>query len=327
MSLLTVGIPVYNAMQFLPDTISSLISQSYVDFDILIINDGSTDDSADYLNSLTGPRIQVIHQENLGLTTTLNRMLNLVRTPWLVRQDADDVAYPDRIKKTIEWINRYPDAGMFYSLADYCARKGGVGSFRTTVAEPEVLRAITRAGYTLSICHPTVCLNVEKTLKLGGYRFDLHVEDIDLWWRMALEYDVRLIPDVLLGVRHNSGSISQSNLKVQSINSLYIQYLLISHLWDQDPSPYEEITHIIEAFLDLNHLKFRERMRQANIALGSGKWFGAALGMANAFTASPSSFAKRLTYEFSANKSVVNGIDPLLFAFKGNELWRRKDEK
>jgi glycosyltransferase involved in cell wall biosynthesis len=321
MSQLTVGLPVYNAMPYLPETVNSLLAQSRSDFDILIIDDGSTDGSGEYLDSLTDPRFRVFHQENSGLTATLNRMLTEVRTPWLVRQDADDIAYPDRIKIIAEYIGRYPEAGMFYSLADYYPKGASVGTFRTTVANPGVLRNLSHAGYLLAICHPTVCLNVEKTMKLGGYRFDLHVEDADLWWRMALAYDIQLIQETLIGFRHNAGSVSHSNLEIQTINALYIQYLLVSHLWGQTELPYEQAVAALEVLLDRKRLRFRELMRQANVEIGKRNRCRAVGNVMRAFAASPSSFFKRLTYEFSGSKPVVNGVEPVLFALNSERLW------
>lgn len=320
MSHLTVGLPVYNAMPFLPETVASLLAQTRRDFRILIINDGSRDGSAEYLDSLTDPRITVVHQQNRGLTATLNRMLAEVETPWLVRQDADDVAYPERIATLAEYTERYPDAGMFYSFADYYPKGASIGTFRTTAAEPAVLRGLTRAGYLLAFCHPTVCLNVEKTRRLGGYRFDLHVEDADLWWRMALAHDIQLIEKPLLGFRHNTGSVSQSNLELQTMNALYIQYLLLSHLWGRTPLPYEKAVAALEVLLDRRHLRFRELMRQTNIQIGRRNWCSAMGKGAAACFASPLSFLKRLCYEFQ-DKAVVNGVDPFLFETHSERLW------
>ena len=126
--LLTVGIPVYNGMPFLPEAVESILSQTFDDYELLIINDGSTDGSWEYLKSLRNRRLRLISQENRGLTTTLNRMLGEARAPWLVRLDADDVACPNRLELVAENINRRPESGMFYSRARHhqqSARRSG----------------------------------------------------------------------------------------------------------------------------------------------------------------------------------------------------------
>lgn len=139
MAILTIGLPVYNAMPFLPEAMQSLLAQDYEDFNILVIDDGSTDEGPAYLKSVKDPRVHVERQENKGLTFTLNRMLREVDTPWLVRHDADDIVYPERVRLTMQHIQRYPEAGMFYSHATYYNDKKHVAKFRTTTGSPQPL--------------------------------------------------------------------------------------------------------------------------------------------------------------------------------------------
>jgi glycosyltransferase involved in cell wall biosynthesis len=171
MPLITVGIPVFNALPYLAESIESILEQSHSDFELLVVNDGSTDDSLKYLQSLRDPRLRLINQKNQGLTATLNRMLAEVRTPWLARHDADDVAYPQRLARNLEYINRYPQSGMFCSLAEYYPR-GCYGQFRATRGDPRRFRDLVMSGYLPAVCHPTVTLNVERamwrTLTFGG---------------------------------------------------------------------------------------------------------------------------------------------------------------
>lgn len=321
MSMLTVGLPVYNAMPFLPETINSLLSQTYSHFKVLVIDDGSTDGSLDYLKTIDDPRFQVISQPNSGLTATLNRMLKEVDTPWLVRHDADDIAYPNRIQLIMEYIEKYREAGMFYSYASYYQSHKSFGTFRATKAPPDVIRHLTKAGYILAICHPTVTLNVKKTIDLGGYRFDLHVEDIDLWWRMALAHEIILIPEETIGYRLNFKSVSTSNLEEQTINTLYVQYLLLSHLWNLTPLPYDLVRSKLSLLINKSKLKFRANMRLTNMYVGQKGYIGALKHGFGAFLCSPKDFFNRVTYEFGQKDIAVNGEDPKLFAAYCHTLW------
>src|SRR5215467_560082 len=217
-------------MPFLPEAVESLLHQTVSDFDILAIVDGADDGSLDYLHTISDPRLRVIYQSNRGLAATLNRMLDETRTGWLVRQDADDISYPTRIERIQKFIWQSPDAAMFHSLAEYYPPEHSLGLFRCSRGSPEELRKVVQSGYLLSICHPSVALNVEKTLTVGGYRNIPHAEDADLWWRIALRYDVHLIPEILIGFRQSESSISSQNAYVQELHGLYIQYLLLSHL-------------------------------------------------------------------------------------------------
>ena len=146
------------------------------------------------MSSLKDPRIRVISQENRGLTASLNRLLEEARAPWLARLDGDDVACPERLAVVAAAIDRQPAAGMFYSRASHCGHLPAIAAARSTEGSPAELRQLTCSGYLLSIVHSSVVLNVAKTRALGGYRFDLQIEDLDLWWRMALRHGIVFIP-------------------------------------------------------------------------------------------------------------------------------------
>ena len=324
MTQLTIGIPVFNAMPYLRESIESILRQTYSDFVVVVINDGSTDDSLDYLKSIRDSRLRVVNQSNRGLTATLNRMLGEAETPWLVRFDADDVAYPDRLIRTITHIERNPDAGMFYSLADYFP-KLSVGQFRSTRGSPKQIAELVRSGYLPSICHPTVTLNVDKAISLGGYRFDLHVEDIDLWWRMALQYDIHLIPNATVGFRQNAESVSSANLEVQAINILFVQYLLLSHLWNRVPLSYEEVRTPLSQLCNRRRLKFKAHLRASNMELGRGHMFSGLRKAACALLASPQDFMQRLRDEMSPERVFGLGEPPDCFAGFESLLWRAGD--
>lgn len=320
MRQITVGIPVFNAMPYLPESLESILRQAYSDFEILVINDGSTDNSREYLRSVRDPRLRVVDQENQGITVALNRMLAEVSTPWLVRHDADDVAYPQRLSRAVDYISKYPESGMFYSLADYFP-SSSVGRFRTTKGSPGEIRALVQSGYLVPICHPTAILNVERTRAIGGYRFNLHVEDTDLWWRMALRYDVRLIPEVLTGVRQNLKSVSSTKIEEQALNLLYIQYLLISHLRQRRPLAYDEARNQLLHLFRPEKVKFRNHLRAINIELGRGHKSMAFVQAGRAFFTSPTNFVRRLWDECSPGRAITLGEAPDLFRKHENVLW------
>lgn len=258
----------------------------------------------------------------MGLSSTLNKMLHEIDTPWLVRQDADDIAYPNRIQLIADYIEKHPDAGMFYTHASYYHNGRHHAKFRTTTGSSGFLTSITKAGYLLAICHPSVTLNVDKTLSIGGYRFNHLIEDIDLWWRMALRYDIILIPEFTVSIRHNHNSSSHNNLSTQVINTLYVQYLLLSHLWNNDPLSYDAVKYTLASMVDRNNLRFRENIRLANAFAGNRAYFNAFFYAAKSILLSPGHFYKRLIHEIGNNKIVTNGADPRIFAELEANLWR-----
>jgi glycosyltransferase involved in cell wall biosynthesis len=325
MTDITIGLPVFNAMPFLEESLESLLRQTDEDFKILAIDDGSSDSGLKYLYSVRDSRLKVVTQANRGLTFTLNRMLREVNTPWLMRHDADDIASSDRVAVTRRSIQQFPEAGMFYSEARYYQNGHSIGTFRTTRATPNKLRQITDRGYLVAICHPTVTLNVEKAIALGGYRFDLHIEDIDLWWRMALKYDIHYLPEIATYFRHSAASVSAANLEEQSINTLYVQYLLLSHLHGWSPLAYQCVRDHLARNIDRSRLVCRDEMRRANISYSQKQYAKGLRHMGKAALAHPLYFAKRVLYEFHPRGVVFNGEEPLKFLRQRDVLWPKAE--
>lgn len=316
---MAVCIPVYNAMPYLRDTLASVLNQSFGDFRILIIDDGSKDDSLAYLQTVSDPRITLIHQENAGLTATLNRMLDLVGTGWLIRQDADDIALPNRVERLHEYIERHPQAGMIYSQAAHYQRGALKGLLLTTPTDQTGLRSFLNKGYLPSICHPSIALRVDAARAIGGYRFDLHVEDYDLYWRIGLKYDVEMIPEVLLGYRMVGSSISDQNNHRQATNILFIQYLLLSELMQRSSLPYDQVVHILDGMVDLGHLQFRKHMRSAMLAYSNAQYLNFGHSFTKAFFSSPDSFLRRFLLKGGEPAGV--GASPASFESNASFLW------
>lgn len=319
--LLTIGIPVRNAMPWLAECIASLEAQSDPGFRILVIVDGGNDGSARFLRALRDPRLRVIEQSGAGLAQTLNRMLLECETPWLVRQDADDIAHPRRVHRIKQAVAEYPDAGMFYSFANYHPKGRAVGLFRSSRGSPEELRSIVRSGYLLAICHSTAVLHVQRTLDCGSYRIGLHNEDADLWWRMALHADIHCIPEVLVGFRQNADSVSSRHLGEQMVAGLYVQYLLLSHLSQLQPRPIEAVRTALAQLLPRGEQLAKERLRAFNMALSSRSLLRAGRCFASSFAASPGYVWRRMRDEFMDPPRIANGISPSLYLKQSELLW------
>jgi glycosyltransferase involved in cell wall biosynthesis len=318
--MITVGMPVCNAMPWLPEAMESLLRQTAGDFEILAIVDGGTDGSLAYLRSVHDARLRVLEQPNAGVTATLNRLLHETGTPWMVRQDADDVSYPQRLEKLMEAIRRYPDAGLVYSLADYHPRERCAGRFRCSRGTPGELRSIVERGYLLSICHSTVALDVEKALAVGGYRMDIHAEDADLWWRMVRNFEIRCIPEALVGFRQNAQSVSSRNLEKQQLAGLYVQYLLLSELWELRPRPLAEVARTLLEFLRPSSMAAKESLRQCNLHWAEGRTLNGMRALALATWQSPRYVAGRLRDELM-NGAITNGVAPRLYLERKEPLW------
>ena len=209
---------------------------------------------------------------------------------------------------------------MFYSLADYYPAQA-IGQFRSTQGSPKEIKHLVKSGCLPSICHSSVTLNVSKARSLGGYRFNLHVEDIDLWWRMALQYDICLIPEATVGFRQHPQSVSSANLQTQALNTLYIQYLLLSHLWQRRPLRYEEACGPLSRLYSGRRLKFKKHARASNMEFGRGKILRGLRHAACALLASPTHFTQRVLDEIAPGRLLGLGDPPNCFAQMESILW------
>ena len=107
--LITVLMPVYNGAKYLNEAIDSILNQTFSDFELLIIDDGSTDQSIDLIKAYNDPRIKlIVNKKNIGQSATLNKGLELARGKYIARMDQDDISMPERLKKQMGFMDEYP---------------------------------------------------------------------------------------------------------------------------------------------------------------------------------------------------------------------------
>lgn len=322
MPLLTVGLPVRNAMPYLRQTMESLLSQTSTEFKVLAIVDDCNDGSIEYLASIKDERFRTIVDKRAGLIPTLNRILREVDTPWLMRQDADDVPYPQRVERTLEYIAKFPNAGMFYSIAEYYPPERSLGVFRASRGTSAELKAIVQSGYLLSFCHSAATLNVQKILDVGGYSECLsHAEDADLWWRIALAYDIEIIPEILVGYRQHDGQATTQAVRQNFIDLLYVQYLLLSRLRNRSALTKEEVRPHLERFVSSRQVEAKLKLRQVNIRSANRDLVGAIACGIGALSASPKLVGDRIFDEVLRKRPVMNGINPEIFEKDKSRFW------
>ena len=318
--LFTVGIPVRAGMPWLRPSIESLIAQTCNDFEVLVILDGPDPESRAYLNTVQSLHLRVIERPAQGLVATLNDLLHQCRTPWLVRQDADDISYPQRILKLREALLAHPTTGMLCSRARYHADGHAIGCFRSSHGSPDALRRIVQGGRLLSFCHSSVALHVETARLAGGYRAIPLAEDADLWWRMALFSDIHSIPDVLTGFRQNNSSVSSLHHDQQQVAGYYVQYLLLSTLWGLAPRSFSEVSDSLATLVPRRWSLAKRLLRNGNIALGENRYLPALAKFAAACAVDPIFLLGRLRDEFTP-RLLSNGLPQELFWRKRQCLW------
>jgi hypothetical protein len=193
--------PVYNAAAYVGNAVRSVLAQAFTDFELLVIDDGSADASAEVVQSFSDPRIRFVRNErNLGLTPTLNRGLSLARGELVARQDADDISEPDRLARQVAFLDAHADialVGSWYRKIDADGRI--TAERRLPVRDAELRWAM------LSYCpivHSTATFRRYAVMALGGYdeRF-AYAQDFDLWSRVARHHRMANVPESLVRYR------------------------------------------------------------------------------------------------------------------------------
>ena len=202
----TVLLPVFNGGRHLSAAVQSILDQTYPDFELLVVDDGSTDGSAQLLDALTDPRVRVIHQDNQGLVSALNTGLAQAKHPLVARMDADDMSLPRRLELQVTHLRAHPEVAA-------------VGCCFEVIDEAlETVRYVHTAGssayqkrrlyFRNVLAHSGMTFRRDAVLDVGGYRDVGPAEDYDLWARLAVRYEIESLPQTLLRYRDNPAGIS-----------------------------------------------------------------------------------------------------------------------
>ena len=213
---ISVIMPIYNAGLYLQEAIDSILNQSFGDFELLLIDDGSIDGSRDRILSQKDPRIRIFLREHEGLVRTLNAGIAYSRAPIIARMDSDDVALPERFALQYEFLEQHPDVvvlGTGVKLIDSSGETFGPPQ-NHCLSHKEIINSLTN-GSDSGLAHPTVMFRRLVACSIGGYREDFPVcEDADLWVRMARLGGLRALPDVLLLLRKHGGNVTTTRMGV-----------------------------------------------------------------------------------------------------------------
>ncbi|MCB2076121.1 MAG: glycosyltransferase [Novosphingobium sp.] len=220
---ISVAMSVYNGERFLAEAIESILSQSFTDFEFLILDDGSRDSSCRIAESYAArdARVRVISRENRGLVASLNQLVDEARAPLIARMDADDIARPERFARQVAWLAEHPYYGVVGTWSEDIDTDGK--PYPTTGAEhplthEDFLKAID-AGTQL-LCHPAVTFRRDVVRSVGGYHAAFrHCEDLDLWLRLASVTKLGNIPERLIRYRHYPEQVSSRHATEQQIGA------------------------------------------------------------------------------------------------------------
>jgi glycosyltransferase involved in cell wall biosynthesis len=226
MAKVDVIIPAFNAAKYLPTAIESVILQTFDDWQILLVDDGSTDDTAEvvapFIRQL-GPKLQYIKQPNKGLPAARNTAIRHSSAEFLALLDADDVWLPYRLSESLKCFENRPDVGLAYGFNARIDPEGKVIDTFANRQNPSEGR-IAPYIYTRRINLPCPTITFRKSCIDEVGLFDetfRATEDRDLWLRIALRYEVALAPKVIAHYRTSPGSMSTDPYRMLKAQLLF----------------------------------------------------------------------------------------------------------
>lgn len=212
----SVLMPAYNDARYIRDAIDSILGQTFTDFELIIVNDGSTDETPQILASYTDPRIRILyHPTNMGRAHARNTALNAAQGEYVLWMDADDISLPQRLEKQIKFMDANPDI---------CVVGGNVqcfhGSDKLLTFDQGHTAIKTNLLFTSTIPNPASCLRLSTIRRLKNVAYDpklARAQDYDFWCQLLLDNNVRAtnLPDTLLLYRVTIFSDKKYHTEVQ----------------------------------------------------------------------------------------------------------------
>jgi glycosyltransferase involved in cell wall biosynthesis len=205
--------PAYNAQSFLGQAMESILSQDFDDFELIVLNDGSTDKTEEIIDSFPDPRIVKINQEHCGIPNTRNIGLRLAKGELVANLDADDISTSNRLAVQVDFLDAYQDitlVGSWITLID--ERGKTIKTYSYPCQHDELVRLLNKGLNPLP--HSTVMFRKQAVLDIGGYNgLFAQSEDYELYLRMSevREYRFASIPHCLCYLRYSSSSMSHKN--------------------------------------------------------------------------------------------------------------------
>jgi glycosyltransferase involved in cell wall biosynthesis len=208
---ISVILPVYNGSLFLREAIDSILAQTYANFELIIFNDGSKDNSASIVKSYSDTRIRFYQQENQGLAVTLNNCISVSNGKYIARQDQDDISLPDRLVKQVEFLENNHGYGMVGTWAEIW--EGETPSARFHKHSANNLELKFDLLFNNPFVHSSMMVRKSVFDEIGGYATDQErqpPEDYELWSRIARKFKVANLPETLHIYREMPQSMSRT---------------------------------------------------------------------------------------------------------------------
>jgi glycosyltransferase involved in cell wall biosynthesis len=220
----SVLMPVRNGARWLREAIDSVLGQTLRDFELIVVDDGSTDDTPHLLSDVSrlDSRIRIFRQEASGLVDALNRGLAEARGSLVARLDADDRAMPERLDRQVRYLESNPNVGLLGSWAEKIDERGAPCGLLKPEPQSDALAHLLLR--TNPFVHSSVMFRTEPVRRLGGYRSAFQAaEDYDLWLRIAEVAEIVNVPEFLIQYRRHNANVTQRHAIRQAFSARLAQ--------------------------------------------------------------------------------------------------------
>lgn len=252
MPTVSVVMPVHNGRRYLAEAINSILIQSFRDFELLIIDDASDDDTPEIIAQFAKNDSRIIYirnDKNMGVADSLNRGIKIAKGKYIARMDADDISYPKRFEIQVKYLGNNPGVGVVGTWAKEIDENGK--SIKSVRYQPRVNPQIIRENLYNKGClliHPTAMIRSELFNQIGFYRPSIkYAEDYDLWLRIVEVQDIAIIPLYLLYYRRYKNSVTfKYPIKMQLCAKFSRELSKIRRLGLNDTNLVEQFSKLIE---------------------------------------------------------------------------------
>jgi cellulose synthase/poly-beta-1,6-N-acetylglucosamine synthase-like glycosyltransferase len=294
---------VFNGAAYLKEALASLFQQSFADFECIVVDDGSTDDTPRILRDCADPRLAVISQSNAGLTRSLNRALAVARGEYVARQDADDVSAPERFAKQVSYLSENPHVALLGTgirVIDEHGRK--VRDYLYPADDAGLRRALLERFNPLP--HSSVMFRRAAVEALGGWdeRF-VKSQDYELYLRLIEHHQVASLREPLVSVRYRPDSLYSAGEAGEQLKYALMAHALAALRHRRQPGrapgrgqplPLRQFEAWYQASRYPAHFAASQSRREARLALSRGELSGAARHTARGLWLDPLHAIRRL---------------------------------
>ena len=257
--MISVLLPTYNDEKYIEETISSILKSSFKEFELLIINDGSSDRTLDIINLFDDKRIRVISQKNKGLIKSLNLGLMKAKFDLIARIDGDDIMHENRLQIQYNLINKFNYDIVGSNAIIINENSDPIGETDLPISHEEIKHKLIQMSP--AIIHPSILMKKDCVINNGGYnKLYKHCEDFELWVRMIDNYKFYNCKEYLVRLRKHSSNISNQFINQCILNANVARYNYINSLPSDNLENFKFVKEKINQSLSFTILIFLHKI-------------------------------------------------------------------